>query len=96
MYLALAIWLATMSQQVAKNLFLWRNKDLLRKGLEAWFTLLLELTWPKRRILEVYLNIVEFGAGRSARFQISVHVPSAFSVAEASAGLGLAAAPASR
>jgi monofunctional biosynthetic peptidoglycan transglycosylase len=52
---------STLSQQVAKNLFLWRNKDLLRKGLEAWFTLLLELTWPKQRILEVYLNIAQFG-----------------------------------
>ena len=52
---------STLSQQVAKNLFLWRNKDLLRKGLEAWLTLLLELTWPKHRILEVYLNIAQFG-----------------------------------
>ncbi len=52
---------STLSQQVAKNLFLWRNKDLLRKGLEAWLTLLLELTWPKQRILEVYLNIAQFG-----------------------------------
>ena len=52
---------STLSQQVAKNLFLWRNKDLLRKGLEAWFTLLIELTWPKQRILEVYLNIAQFG-----------------------------------
>jgi monofunctional biosynthetic peptidoglycan transglycosylase len=52
---------STLTQQVAKNLFLWRNKDLLRKGLEAWFTLLIELTWPKQRILEVYLNVAQFG-----------------------------------
>jgi monofunctional biosynthetic peptidoglycan transglycosylase len=52
---------STLSQQVAKNLFLWRNKGLLRKGMEAWFTLLIELTWPKQRILEVYLNVAQFG-----------------------------------
>jgi monofunctional biosynthetic peptidoglycan transglycosylase len=52
---------STISQQVAKNLFLWSGKSLLRKGLEAWFTLLIELTWPKRRILEVYLNIAQLG-----------------------------------
>jgi len=52
---------STISQQVAKNLFLWGGKSLFRKGLEAWFTLAIELTWPKRRILEVYLNIAQFG-----------------------------------
>jgi monofunctional biosynthetic peptidoglycan transglycosylase len=52
---------STISQQVAKNLFLWSGKSLVRKGLEAWFTLLIELTWPKRRILEVYLNIAQLG-----------------------------------
>ena len=52
---------STISQQVAKNLFLWRGKDWVRKGLEAWFTLAIELTWPKRRILEVYLNIAQMG-----------------------------------
>ncbi|MEA3276588.1 MAG: monofunctional biosynthetic peptidoglycan transglycosylase [Pseudomonadota bacterium] len=51
---------STISQQVAKNLFLWRDKSLVRKGLEGWFTLLIELTWPKRRILEIYLNIAQF------------------------------------
>jgi monofunctional biosynthetic peptidoglycan transglycosylase len=54
---------STISQQVAKNLFLWPGRSFIRKGLEAYFTALIELTWPKRRILEVYLNIVEFGDG---------------------------------
>ncbi len=54
---------STISQQVAKNLFLWPGRSFVRKGLEAYFTALIELTWPKRRILEVYLNIVEFGDG---------------------------------
>jgi monofunctional biosynthetic peptidoglycan transglycosylase len=52
---------STISQQVAKNLFLWRGKSWVRKGLEAWLTLAIELTWPKRRILEVYLNIAQLG-----------------------------------
>jgi len=54
---------STVSQQTAKNLFLWSSRSWTRKGLEAWFTLLLEAGWSKRRILEVYLNIVEFGDG---------------------------------
>ena len=54
---------STISQQLAKNLFLWAGGGFLRKGLEAWYTALIELTWPKRRILEVYLNIAEFGTG---------------------------------
>ncbi len=54
---------STISQQVAKNLFLWSGRSFLRKGLEAYFTVLIELTWSKRRILEVYLNNVEFGDG---------------------------------
>ena len=54
---------STISQQVAKNLFLWNGRSLFRKGLEAWFTVLLEICWPKERILEVYLNIAEFGRG---------------------------------
>ncbi|MBZ0071493.1 MAG: monofunctional biosynthetic peptidoglycan transglycosylase [Thiohalobacteraceae bacterium] len=52
---------STISQQVAKNLFLWSGRSWVRKGLEAYFTVLIELTWPKRRILEVYLNIAQFG-----------------------------------
>jgi len=54
---------STISQQTAKNLFLWGGRSFVRKGLEAYFTVLLELTWPKRRILEVYCNIAEFGNG---------------------------------
>jgi len=54
---------STISQQLAKNLFLWRGRSWLRKGLEAWYTLWIEALWPKRRILEVYLNVVEFGDG---------------------------------
>jgi len=54
---------STVSQQTAKNLFLWESRSWARKGLEVYFTLLLEAAWPKRRILEVYLNIVEFGDG---------------------------------
>jgi monofunctional biosynthetic peptidoglycan transglycosylase len=54
---------STLSQQTAKNLFLWESRSWLRKGFEVYFTLLLETFWPKRRILEVYLNIVEFGDG---------------------------------
>lgn len=54
---------STISQQVAKNVFLWQGRSWLRKGLEAWFTLLIELTWPKRRILEVYLNVAELDDG---------------------------------
>ncbi len=52
---------STLTQQVAKNLFLSPDKNFLRKGLEAWFTLLLELLWSKERILVMYLNIAEFG-----------------------------------
>ncbi len=54
---------STISQQVAKNLFLWPEQSWLRKGLEAYFTVLIETLWPKQRILEVYLNIAEFGRG---------------------------------
>ena len=54
---------STISQQVARNLFLWRGRSYVRKGLEVWFTLLLETLWSKRRILEVYLNIAEMGRG---------------------------------
>lgn len=54
---------STISQQVAKNVFLWNGRSWVRKGLEAWFTLLIEMIWPKQRILEVYLNVAEFGVG---------------------------------
>ena len=54
---------STISQQTAKNLFLWNGRSFVRKGLEAYFTVLIELTWPKQRILEVYVNIAELGDG---------------------------------
>jgi monofunctional biosynthetic peptidoglycan transglycosylase len=54
---------STISQQTAKNVFLWPGRDYLRKGLEAGFTVLEEAIWGKRRILEVYLNVVEWGPG---------------------------------
>ena len=54
---------STISQQVAKNLLLWPGRSWLRKGLEAWLTLWIEWLWPKRRTLEIYLNIAEFGPG---------------------------------
>lgn len=54
---------STISQQTAKNVFLWPGRTYLRKGLEAWFTVLIELLWTKERILEVYLNVAEMGKG---------------------------------
>jgi monofunctional glycosyltransferase len=54
---------STISQQVAKNLFLWSGHSFVRKGLEAWFTVLIEAMWPKERILEVYLNVIQLGKG---------------------------------
>lgn len=69
---------STISQQVAKNLFLWPDQSWVRKGLEAYFTVLIEAMWPKRRIMEAYLNIAEWGDGNfgieaaaQARFGIS-------------------------
>jgi monofunctional biosynthetic peptidoglycan transglycosylase len=52
---------STITQQVAKNLFLWSSKNFIRKGMEAYYTFLLELFWSKKRIMEVYLNIAEMG-----------------------------------
>lgn len=54
---------STISQQVAKNLYLWQGGGYVRKAIEAWYTLLIETFWSKRRILEVYANIAEFGDG---------------------------------
>jgi monofunctional glycosyltransferase len=54
---------STISQQTAKNAFLWQGGGWFRKGLEAWFTLLIETLWSKRRIMEVYLNVAETGVG---------------------------------
>jgi len=54
---------STISNQAAKNAFLWPDRTYVRKGLEYYFTVLIELLWGKKRILEVYLNVVEFGPG---------------------------------
>ena len=54
---------STISQQVAKNVFLWQGKSFIRKGLEAYFTFMIEHIWGKKRILEVYLNVAEMGKG---------------------------------
>jgi monofunctional glycosyltransferase len=54
---------STISQQVAKNVFLWQGRSWIRKGLEVYFTFMIELLWSKRRILEVYLNVIEMGKG---------------------------------
>ena len=54
---------STISQQTAKNVFLWPGRDWVRKSLEAWFTVLIEIGWGKERIMEVYLNSIEWGPG---------------------------------
>lgn len=54
---------STISQQVAKNVFLWQGRDFIRKGLEVYFTFMIEKIWGKERILEVYLNVIEMGDG---------------------------------
>jgi monofunctional biosynthetic peptidoglycan transglycosylase len=54
---------STISQQTAKNVFLWPQRSWIRKGLEAYFTVLVELVWSKKRIMEVYLNVIETGKG---------------------------------
>jgi monofunctional biosynthetic peptidoglycan transglycosylase len=54
---------STISQQTAKNVFLWQGRSYVRKGLEAYFTVLIELIWGKKRIMEVYLNSIEMGNG---------------------------------
>jgi monofunctional biosynthetic peptidoglycan transglycosylase len=54
---------STISQQTAKNVFLWPGRSFIRKGFEAWFTMLMEAFWSKKRIMEVYLNVIETGDG---------------------------------
>lgn len=54
---------STISQQTAKNVFLWNGRSFLRKGLEVWHTFLIETFWSKERIMEVYLNVIEYGDG---------------------------------
>jgi monofunctional glycosyltransferase len=78
---------STISQQTAKNVFLWPGRDYVRKGVEAWYTVLIEAIWGKPRIMEMYLNVVEFGPGvygAEAASQRFLHKPaSALSAAEA-------------
>jgi monofunctional biosynthetic peptidoglycan transglycosylase len=64
---------STISQQTVKNLYLWPGRSFLRKGIEAWLTLYLELLWPKARIAEVYVNIAEFGPGIYGARAASLH-----------------------
>jgi monofunctional biosynthetic peptidoglycan transglycosylase len=54
---------STISQQVAKNVFLWQGRSFIRKGLEVYFTFMIEVLWGKKRIMEVYLNVIEMGDG---------------------------------
>jgi monofunctional biosynthetic peptidoglycan transglycosylase len=78
---------STISQQTAKNAFLWQGGGYFRKGLEAWFTLLIEQLWGKRRIMEVYLNVAETGIGtygvNAGSIRYFDHDSSAMSRAEA-------------
>ncbi len=78
---------STISQQTAKNAFLWQGRSWARKGLEAWFTVLIEGMWPKRRIMEVYLNIAETGIGtygaNAASMRYFDHDASRLSITEA-------------
>lgn len=60
---SMRIWWSTITQQTAKNIFLWPDRSIFRKALESYFTLLMELGRSKERILEVYLNSIEFGEG---------------------------------
>ncbi|WP_051208098.1 monofunctional biosynthetic peptidoglycan transglycosylase [Saccharospirillum impatiens] len=79
---------STISQQLAKNLYLWPGRSLLRKGIEAWLTLWMELFWTKTRLLEIYLNVVEFGPGIYGVTEASHHffnkTPAQLSAYEAS------------
>ena len=78
---------STISQQTAKNAFLWQGGGYFRKGLEAWFTLLIETLWDKRRIMEVYLNVAETGIAtygvNAASMRYFGHDASAMSATEA-------------
>lgn len=87
---------STISQQTAKNVFLWQGGGFARKGAEAWFTLLIERVWGKRRIMEVYLNVAETGigtygaeAGAQRYFNKSVADLSALEAARMAAALPL-------
>ena len=75
--------------QTARNVFLWQKRDWLRKSLEAWFTVLIEFLWTKERILEVYLNVIEWGDGlfgcESAALHYYKHTSKTLSPVEAAA-----------
>lgn len=81
---------STISMQTAKNVFLWPGRDWIRKGLEAYFTVLIEFAWGKARIIEVYLNVVEWGPGiygAEAASQYYFHKPARALTAEEAARL---------
>jgi monofunctional biosynthetic peptidoglycan transglycosylase len=81
---------STISMQTAKNVFLWPGRDWPRKGLEAYFTVLIELAWGKERIIETYLNVVEWGPGiygAEAASQFHFHKPAAALTADEAAHL---------
>lgn len=81
---------STISMQTAKNVFLWPGRDWIRKGLEAYFTVLIELAWGKARIIEMYLNVVEWGPGiygAEAASQFYFHKPARALTAEEAARL---------
>jgi monofunctional biosynthetic peptidoglycan transglycosylase len=81
---------STISMQTAKNVFLWPGRDWLRKGFEAYFTVLIELAWGKERIVETYLNVVEWGPGiygAEAASQFHFHKPAAALTADEAARL---------
>lgn len=89
---------STISQQTAKNVFLWPGRNFVRKGLEAWFTLLMETLWSKNRIVEMYLNVAETGKGRFGVESTAQHCfkrPAA-KLADAQAALIAAVLPAPR
>lgn len=91
---------STISMQTAKNVFLWPGRTFLRKGVEAYLTVFLEALWPKRRILEVYLNVVEFGPGLYGAEAAAQHYfgkpASALSAREAAALAAILPAPLKR
>ena len=81
---------STISMQTAKNVFLWPGRDWPRKGLEAYFTVLIELAWGKQRIIETYLNVVEWGPGiygAEAASQFHFHKPAGTLTADEAAHL---------
>lgn len=86
---------STISQQTAKNVFLWPGRSWIRKGFEAYFTVLIELFWSKKRIMEVYLNVIEMGDGiygAEAATQYYYHKP-ATQLSKAQAALLIAVLP---